>query len=205
MNGAEAPPPVVGGWTFCDEDPRARARDGRALHRRLLAAPWSSTTRSSARTCRRTKGYESYGRMQEIASAPGGADAMTQFFLDLQVWGTPEQCYEKIMTIKALTGAGAYNARLQLCRHAVRRRGAQHAARSRAACCRACRRSTTRRSACRAQRPRELSWPGGALQRARAVGRRAAAGLSTGDRGARECRRDPARRARCTRTARAAR
>ena len=47
--------------------------------------------------------------MQEIASQPGGADAMTQFFLGLQVWGTPEQCYEKIMTIKELTGAGAYN------------------------------------------------------------------------------------------------
>jgi hypothetical protein len=34
---------------------------------------------------------------------------MTEFFLGLQVWGTPEQCYEKIMAIKDITGAGAYN------------------------------------------------------------------------------------------------
>ena len=47
--------------------------------------------------------------MQEIASAPGGADAMTEFFLGLQVWGTPEQCYEKIMTTRSVSGAERFN------------------------------------------------------------------------------------------------
>ena len=36
VNGSDAPPPVLAGWTFCDEDPE-RARDGGALHRRVLA------------------------------------------------------------------------------------------------------------------------------------------------------------------------
>ena len=47
--------------------------------------------------------------MQEIVGAPGGVDARTEFFLNLQVWGTPEQCYEKILEIRSLTGAAAYN------------------------------------------------------------------------------------------------
>ena len=35
------------------------------------------------------KGYESYKPVQEMTSAPGGLDAMVDFFLGLQVWGTP--------------------------------------------------------------------------------------------------------------------
>jgi hypothetical protein len=33
---------------------------------------------------------------------------MTEFFVNLQVWGTPEQCYEKIVDIQKRTGAEAY-------------------------------------------------------------------------------------------------
>ena len=36
VNGADAPPPISAGWTFCDESADARARDGAPLHRRLL-------------------------------------------------------------------------------------------------------------------------------------------------------------------------
>ncbi len=34
--------------------------------------------------------------------------------MKLQVWGTPEQCYEKILDIQRRTGAEAFNARVQL-------------------------------------------------------------------------------------------
>jgi alkanesulfonate monooxygenase SsuD/methylene tetrahydromethanopterin reductase-like flavin-dependent oxidoreductase (luciferase family) len=108
VNGTDAPPPVVAGWTFCDEDP-AHAE---AMARRYIGGYWKTVVEHYEMVgthLQTTKGYESYARMQEIASQPGGADAMTEFFLDLQIWGTPEQCYEKIMTIKGLTGAGAYN------------------------------------------------------------------------------------------------
>jgi len=34
-----------------------------------------------------------------------GIDGMAQFFMDLQVWGTPEMCMEKIRDIQARTNA----------------------------------------------------------------------------------------------------
>ncbi len=43
-----------------------------------------------------------------MASAPGGVDAMVDFFLGLQPWGTPEQCYERIVDIQNRTGAEAF-------------------------------------------------------------------------------------------------
>jgi alkanesulfonate monooxygenase SsuD/methylene tetrahydromethanopterin reductase-like flavin-dependent oxidoreductase (luciferase family) len=108
VNRAEAPAPVVSAWTFCDEDEK-RAR---AMAVRYIGGYWKTVVdhyEIVGDHLKSIKGYESYARMQEIATAPGGADAMTEFFLGIQVWGTPEQCYEKIMAIKEITGAGAFN------------------------------------------------------------------------------------------------
>ena len=33
---------------------------------------------------------------------------MVEFFLGLQVWGTPEQCYERVVDIQNRTGAEAF-------------------------------------------------------------------------------------------------
>ena len=33
-----------------------------------------------------------------------GADGVTDFFMNLQVWGTPEQCYEKILDVRDRVG-----------------------------------------------------------------------------------------------------
>jgi alkanesulfonate monooxygenase SsuD/methylene tetrahydromethanopterin reductase-like flavin-dependent oxidoreductase (luciferase family) len=107
-NGVPAPPPVVAGWTYCDEDPE-RAR---AMAERYIGGYWHTVVEHYeilGTHLQGVKGYEGYARMQEIANTPGGPDAMTEFFLNLQIWGTPEQCYEKIMQIRGLTGAGAYN------------------------------------------------------------------------------------------------
>jgi alkanesulfonate monooxygenase SsuD/methylene tetrahydromethanopterin reductase-like flavin-dependent oxidoreductase (luciferase family) len=109
VNGDAAPAPIVAGWTYCDKD-AGRAEE---MARRYIGGYWKTVVEHYEIVgdhLRHTRGYESYGRMQEIANLPGGADAMTEFFLGLQIWGTPEQCYEKIMDVKAKTGAGAYNA-----------------------------------------------------------------------------------------------
>jgi alkanesulfonate monooxygenase SsuD/methylene tetrahydromethanopterin reductase-like flavin-dependent oxidoreductase (luciferase family) len=109
VNGDDAPAPIVAGWTFCDEDPD-RAEE---MARRYIGGYWKTVVEHYELVgthLQTTRGYENYGRMQEIASQAGGEEAMADFFINLQVWGTPEQCYEKIMTIKHLTGAGAYNA-----------------------------------------------------------------------------------------------
>jgi alkanesulfonate monooxygenase SsuD/methylene tetrahydromethanopterin reductase-like flavin-dependent oxidoreductase (luciferase family) len=109
VNGAEAPPPIVGAWTFCDENADRAAEYGY----KYIGAYWHSVVRHYELVgdhLTKMRGYESYKRMQELASAPGGVDAMTDFFVNLQVSGTPEQCYEKILDIQKRTGAEAFNA-----------------------------------------------------------------------------------------------
>ena len=34
---------------------------------------------------------------------PGGLETMTDFFIDLQLWGTPEQVYDKIVRLQEQT------------------------------------------------------------------------------------------------------
>jgi alkanesulfonate monooxygenase SsuD/methylene tetrahydromethanopterin reductase-like flavin-dependent oxidoreductase (luciferase family) len=107
VNGTDAPPPIVAGWTFCDEDP-GRAEE---LGRRYITEYWRSVVRHHELIgdhLTKMKGYEAYKEMQESASAPGGVDAMIEFFLNLQVYGTPEQCYEKIINTQRRTGAEAF-------------------------------------------------------------------------------------------------
>jgi alkanesulfonate monooxygenase SsuD/methylene tetrahydromethanopterin reductase-like flavin-dependent oxidoreductase (luciferase family) len=108
VNGSAPPAPIVAGWTFCDED-EARARQ---MAERYIGGYWQTVIdhyELAGDHLSKIRGYESYARMQEIATAPGGLDAMAQFFLDLQVWGTPDQCFDKILEIRRLTGAEWYN------------------------------------------------------------------------------------------------
>ncbi len=107
VNGTDAPPPIVAGWTFCDED-AGRAEE---LGRKYIAEYWRSVVRHYELVgdhLTKMKGYEAYKDMQESASAPGGVDAMIEFFLGLQVYGTPEQCCEKILATQNKTGAEAF-------------------------------------------------------------------------------------------------
>jgi alkanesulfonate monooxygenase SsuD/methylene tetrahydromethanopterin reductase-like flavin-dependent oxidoreductase (luciferase family) len=107
VNASEAPPPIVSAWVVCDED-EARARE-KAY--RWIGGYWRTVVEHYELIgdhLAHTRGYESYGRMQEIASAQGGVDALIEFFLGIQVWGTPEQCYEKILNIRRITGTDSF-------------------------------------------------------------------------------------------------
>ena len=53
------------------------------------------------------KGYEYYGKVTEKI-VKYGDDGVMDFFINLQVWGTPEQCYQKIMDINERTGNDSY-------------------------------------------------------------------------------------------------
>ncbi len=106
-NGLEAPPPIVAGWTYCDEN---ADRAAETAHR-YIGNYYRSVVRHYELVgdhLEKTKGYESYAEMQRKTSAEGGVDAMTDFFKNLQVWGTPEQCFEKIMDIQRRTAAEAF-------------------------------------------------------------------------------------------------
>jgi alkanesulfonate monooxygenase SsuD/methylene tetrahydromethanopterin reductase-like flavin-dependent oxidoreductase (luciferase family) len=107
VNGVDAPPPICAGWTFCDEN----ADRAQELAYRYIGGYWKTVVKHYELIgdhLTKMKGYESYAEMQLKASAPGGVDAMTEFFVGLQIWGTPEQCYEKILDVQKRTGAEAY-------------------------------------------------------------------------------------------------
>jgi hypothetical protein len=126
VNGVDAPPPVSAGWTFCDRDPE-RARD---MARRYIGGYYQTVLdhyQFQGDHLAHTKGYEYYGKMAEKIHQYG-TDTVIDYFMNLQVWGTPEQCYEKILDIHARTGNSSLRGRVRLRRDALRGRRAEHAA-----------------------------------------------------------------------------
>ncbi len=108
LNGEEPPAPIAAGWVFCDED-AGRAEE---LARRYIGGYWQSVIEHyelKGDHLGKTKGYESYGALQNMVTADGGADLTVDFFLNLQIWGTPEQCYEKIIDTQKRIGGRTFN------------------------------------------------------------------------------------------------
>jgi alkanesulfonate monooxygenase SsuD/methylene tetrahydromethanopterin reductase-like flavin-dependent oxidoreductase (luciferase family) len=106
VNGSDAPPPISAGWTFCDPSP-ARARE---MARRYIGGYFETVLAHyhfEADHLAKTAGYEYYGKMAEKI-ATYGTDKVIDFFVDLQVWGTPEQCYDKILDIRRRVGNEHY-------------------------------------------------------------------------------------------------
>lgn len=102
VNGAEPPAPVAAAWTFCDPD-AGRAEEGA---RRWIGGYYRTVLdhyHFEQDHLARTRGYEYYGKMAEKI-AEYGTERVIEFFLSLQVWGTPEQCYRKALDIHARTG-----------------------------------------------------------------------------------------------------
>src|SRR2546425_764102 len=102
INRTEAPPPVCAGWTFCDENP-ARAHE---MARRYIGGYYQTVLdhyNFQGDHLAKTKGYEYYGKMAEKI-AQYGTDKVIEYFMNLQVWGTPEQCYEKILDVRGRVG-----------------------------------------------------------------------------------------------------
>src|SRR5215510_9381165 len=102
VNGVDAPPPIAAGWTFCDVTAE-RARD---MARRYIGDYYRTVLdhyHFEADHLAKTKGYEYYGKMSEKI-AEYGTDTVIDYFVNLQVSGTPEQCYDKILDIHRRTG-----------------------------------------------------------------------------------------------------
>ena len=102
VNGVEAPPPVGVAWVFCDRDP-ARAEE---LGHRYIGGYYHSVLRHyeiAAGHFAGTRGYEYYGRLTRSLERHGTDDSV-RFFTDLQVYGTPQQCLDRIHDIRGLIG-----------------------------------------------------------------------------------------------------
>lgn len=106
MHGVPAPSPVAAGWVFCDKD-ASRAKD---MAYKYIGAYWKSAMlhyNFGGEHFGKTKDYEFYAKMAEQLGK-GGSEASTEFFLNLQVWGTPDQCFEKVMDIRSRVGCHAF-------------------------------------------------------------------------------------------------
>jgi len=106
-DGAEPPPPYCAGWTFVDES----ADRAEEMARRYIGGYWDSVVRHyefDRDHLKNTPGYEFHSLMYDRLTSPGGMKKMTDFYVGLQPWGTPEQVYEKIKTFCDLTGADSF-------------------------------------------------------------------------------------------------
>ncbi|MCZ6618115.1 MAG: LLM class flavin-dependent oxidoreductase [Gammaproteobacteria bacterium] len=105
--GTDAPAPYCAGWTFVDES----ADRAEELARRYISGYWETVIKHyefDKDHLKNTPGYEFHGEMYDRLNAPGGMEQMTNFFIDLQLWGTPDQVFEKILTIRENTLADGY-------------------------------------------------------------------------------------------------
>ena len=106
VNGTPAPPPIVVGFTFCHED-EGRAKE---MASEYVGNYWDSIMdhyEFRSDHLKETKGYEYYGKFTEKIEQYGTQD-VKEFFLDLQVWGTPDQCYDKIMSTRGRVGSDSF-------------------------------------------------------------------------------------------------
>jgi alkanesulfonate monooxygenase SsuD/methylene tetrahydromethanopterin reductase-like flavin-dependent oxidoreductase (luciferase family) len=105
--GEEPPAPICAGWTYVDDN----ADRAEETARRYLAGYWDSIIAHyefDKPHLKETPGYEFHSLMYDRLTMPGGMEKMTEFYVGLQPWGTPEQVYEKITTFCDLTGADGF-------------------------------------------------------------------------------------------------
>jgi alkanesulfonate monooxygenase SsuD/methylene tetrahydromethanopterin reductase-like flavin-dependent oxidoreductase (luciferase family) len=102
VNGAEAPASVNAGWVFCDED-GDRAKE---MAKKYIGGYYHTVLEHyqlSGDHFAKTKGYEYYGKMSEALNKHGEQSGV-DFFVDLQIYGTPKECYERIMDVRQMVG-----------------------------------------------------------------------------------------------------
>ncbi len=105
--GEEPPPPIVAGWTYVDDN--ADRAEERA--RRWLSGYWDSVIAHyefDQPHLKSTPGYEFHGLMYDRLTAPGGMQKMTEFYIGLQPWGTPDQVADKVQSFCDLVGADSF-------------------------------------------------------------------------------------------------
>jgi len=105
--GEEPPAPIIAGWTIVDES----ADRAEELARTYIGGYWDSVIAHyefDKPHLKDTPGYEFHGQMYDRLSRPGGMEKMTDFYVDLQPWGTPEQVLDKITRFADMVGGDSY-------------------------------------------------------------------------------------------------
>jgi alkanesulfonate monooxygenase SsuD/methylene tetrahydromethanopterin reductase-like flavin-dependent oxidoreductase (luciferase family) len=106
VNGGEALPTIAAGWVFCDEN----ADRAREMAVKYIGGYWQTALRHyemASDHFGKAKGYEYYQQMAKALEG-SGKDASVEYFLNLQVWGTPEMCFDKINDIRKRVNANHF-------------------------------------------------------------------------------------------------
>ncbi len=96
-----APPTSANIFTICDKDP-GRARD---MAHKYMGDYWESAMKHyemKGEHFDNIKGYEHYGR--SAVAMRENADRVTEQYVEQQIYGTPEQCLEKLKGIEDIVG-----------------------------------------------------------------------------------------------------
>lgn len=106
IRGEEAPAPIFAGWTFVDED-AGRAEE---MALKYIAGYFKTVLKHyefASPHLASTKGYEYYGKIADKI-AEIGEDKFVEFFMSLQVYGTPEKCFETIVRTRERLGSDTF-------------------------------------------------------------------------------------------------
>lgn len=108
INGVEAPKPILASFVACHED-ESVAKEMHLKYIRRYGRSALEHYEFDNVNLAEIKGYEYYGALSKNISKHG-TEAFVNFLADLQIYGTPNQVYEKIMDYQAMVQGAA-----QLC------------------------------------------------------------------------------------------
>ena len=94
VHGVEPPKPIITSYVYCDKDP-GRAEE---MARKYIAGYWREVVKHYELLGEHFKNIKNYEHYQQQA-ASYDEDGVVDLFLGMQVYGTPEQCYQKVVAM----------------------------------------------------------------------------------------------------------
>ena len=94
VHGAEPPKPIITSYVYCDKD-AGRAEE---MARKYIAGYWREVVKHYELLGEHFKNIKNYEHYQQQA-ASYDEDGVVDLFLGMQVYGTPEQCYAKVVAM----------------------------------------------------------------------------------------------------------
>lgn len=91
VHGAEPPKPIMTSYVFCDKD-AGRAEE---LARKYVGGYWREVVKHYELLGDHFKDIKNYEHYQQQAESYD-EDGVVELFLGMQVYGTPEQCYQRV-------------------------------------------------------------------------------------------------------------
>lgn len=105
--GWEPQPPIVVCWVYCSPDVEEAWETARQYMTNYNDSALRHYEFHDAEHFRQAGGYDFYAKMAD-ARKRVGEEKVVEIFARHQVWGTPEQCIEKLREIRATTNAAEF-------------------------------------------------------------------------------------------------